>query len=76
MDKMREEFEVWARKEGLPVEWLIDCEFYDARATEVSWQAWQASRAALVVTLPDSHNDWLDKQVVQHALDEAGVSYK
>ena len=83
--KMREEFEAWAVKTkdrfGLP--FFIskdDQDQYVDNATEISWQAWQASRAALVVELPDwfvfgiSSATYMED--VTAALDKAGVSYE
>lgn len=49
---MSNEFEEWARMEGLPLEWLPNFGFYEATRTEQAWMAWQASRQALVVELP------------------------
>jgi len=70
MDKMREEFEEWFFGEsGLSV----NCE-------NASWQAWQASRRALVVELPDFFVSGIDAAVYRDdvlvALDAAGVAYK
>lgn len=65
-EQMRKEFEDWFYND------LSDA----AGLYHLAWQAWQASRAALVVVMPESHNDWLDKQIVEYALDQAGVSYK
>lgn len=66
-EKMREEFDEWTMQYG----------FDDG---EHMWQAWQASRAALVVELPDAmgyplayHEAISD---VEAALDDAGVNYK
>lgn len=63
--KERIEFEEWASADGLPITWLCECGFYDARATEQAWQAWQASRAALVVELPD----WSEYDTPRQAID-------
>lgn len=84
MDKMREEFEAWAKLEGLPTTYLASCGFYDAKATELCWQAWQASRKALVVELPTAFplSDDKDSAEVAYVLDIleklalAGVTYK
>lgn len=40
------------------------------------WIGWQASRAALVVELPESHYGDVRLSCVVDALDIAGVSYK
>jgi hypothetical protein len=55
IEKMREEFEAWARIEmqcSLHREW-IKPEHYAQEVVEFSWRAWQASRAAIEVELPD-----------------------
>lgn len=81
-DKVRAEFEEWAAADGLPITWLCECGFYDARATEQAWQAWQASRAALVVELPVERDGYAQAfscysvDDITDALDAAGVAYK
>lgn len=80
-DKVRAEFEELAAADGLPITWLCECGFYDARATEQAWQAWQASRSSQVVELPSGYKypegvHYLDKDAVESALDAAGVAYK
>lgn len=76
MDKMREEFEVWA----------ISCEMctyldnaeYRHQSTEWAWRAWQSSRAALCVELPGAYNQYecdYKKEVID-TLDGVGVTYK
>lgn len=50
-DKAREEFEAWAKTQ----DWNIDFMWhdgYDAWETKFAFDAWQASRAALVIELP------------------------
>ena len=61
-EKMREEFDAWTIKYG----------FDDG---EHMWQAWQASRAALVVELPEKAA-LMSASSVYAALDGAGVGYK
>lgn len=86
-DKMREEFEAWAVKTkdrfGLPFFISKDDQGqYVDNATEISWQAWQASRAAIVVDLSYlceasyAFSGTCYKSDVEYRLDEAGVSYK
>lgn len=51
-NKMREEFEMWAEKEN---KWLIDRDSFGNYVygfVRDSWNAWQASRQAVVVELP------------------------
>ena len=71
MDKMREEFEVWAFDYGL----------YDEEKV-LAYTAWQASRRALCVDLPQA---WYQDQEgyilnreddIKSALEDAGVKYK
>ncbi|WP_122252638.1 hypothetical protein [Pseudomonas savastanoi] len=64
-DKMREEFEAWAngrygweihdqyRDESERTLSTWNGERYDNRIVEGMWQAWQASREALVIELPE-----------------------
>ena len=79
MDKMREEFEAWGENQyeehwpnlcGRTKENLFDC-YRDA---------WQASRKALVVELPQAFDDEFgeifDSTMIKGALDAAGISYK
>lgn len=86
-EKIREEFEAWFLiVTGVDIELNRDgvgykCE--DGESTRYlsgSWLSWQASRAALVVELPDAtgyplayHEAISD---VEDALDAAGVGYK
>lgn len=76
--KMREEFESWAISCHMCT--YLDGVEYRHQSTELAWMAWQASRAALVVELPDStgcgpayHEAICD---VECSLDDAGVGYK
>lgn len=73
-EQMRKEFEEWAISENFDVS--HSDHRYGNLDTYLAWQTWQASRAAIVVVMPESHNDWLDKQIVEYALEQAGVSYK
>ena len=74
-EKMREEFESWA----------ISCHMctylggveYRHQSTEWAWRAWQASRAALCVELPENcKGKALTVSELHQQLDKAGVSYK
>lgn len=51
-DKIREEFEAWASKQRLPVKKDGVATTYAYKETDIAWQAWKASRAAVVVDLP------------------------
>ena len=91
MDKCREQFEEWAGKQRFNTERLNDCnsnecKWYANAATDMLWDAWQASRQALVVELPEVFDAAKDdaayyeyayhKDDVEKALDSAGVEYK
>lgn len=88
MDKMREEFEEWAVSAGYITKMVIPMTGEDSQKkaiyangqTRSAWKAWQASRKALVVELPDFFVSGIDAAVyrddVIEALDAAGVSYK
>lgn len=62
MDKMREEFEAWAKNEGYYIDTIDDyltaeidglpAGSYRSYEARVSWQAWKASREAILVDLP------------------------
>ena len=53
-EKMREDFELWAVS-NFSMEADVNG-LYQNYLTECVWQAWQASRAALVVELPSFEN--------------------
>lgn len=50
-EKMREDFELWLNDSG-QLSLKEDDGEYSFQHTRFAWQAWQASRAALVVELP------------------------
>ena len=74
MDKIREEFESWLM--GMSLKQI------NAICEDSAWQAWQASRAALVVNTSElrradyyvSGTVYLDD--VEDALDKAGIKYE
>ena len=78
-EKMMDEFKGWAYKSGYDIddaqESADDEKFFVCYDTEASWQAWQASRAALVVELPEKAA-LMSASSVYAALDDAGVGYK
>lgn len=57
-EKMREEFEAWARSEGLPLDPCpcaiehIGLGDYMDEITLAAWSGWKASRESLVIELP------------------------
>ena len=81
-EKMRDEFEVECSKLGWDItrQASANSEYYNHTVVNLCWTFWQASRAALVVELPDStgcgpayHEAICD---VTCSLDDAGVGYK
>lgn len=83
-EKMREEFESWAISCHMCT--YLDGVEYRHQSTEWAWMAWQASRAALVIELPElkSFNasdepDFAYEVAIDDikcSLDDAGVGYK
>jgi hypothetical protein len=74
-EQMRKEFENWAvatkDQFGLPFFVMKDEQGkYIDHAAEISWQAWQASRAGIVVELPD----WSEYDTPRQAIDACGQS--
>ena len=92
MDKMREEFEVWCCKRGYtlkPAETncgIIIEGAYGHPRVQLAWEAWQESRDALCVELPDGsycgfegdsfHAYMCGVESCKDILDEAGVPCK
>ena len=78
MDKIREEFEVWAIKHHFSVTKKPDCASYVHDSTMCAFEGWKASRAALCVELPSAFSmEEVDlKNEICGALYDAGVSYK
>lgn len=85
MDKMQREFEQWAVNFkgtlNLPLFVLKDEDgVYTDGMARMAWIAWQASRAALVVELPEYvadsaiRNKAIDE--IKTKLDKAGIKYK
>ncbi|HCJ7663159.1 TPA: hypothetical protein NV425_005861 [Pseudomonas aeruginosa] len=64
MPDMREEFEAWLlREHGLESEWQDERNCFKDYPAHLAFKAWQASRAALRVELPDDgiedcQRDW------------------
>lgn len=75
MDKLREEFEEWVMNisSGCAELSLTIHGTYDSWDVERYWDAWQASRAAIVVELPPinipSASDTLLKAAIQMAVE-------
>lgn len=80
-DKMREEFEAWAESHAYKTIKSKCGIYYRSASTSAAWRAWKASRAALVVELPDpavahSSVETLYTEDVCNALENSGVSYE
>ena len=83
-EKIREAFELWAISCHMCT--YLDGVEYRHQSTEWAWMAWQASRAALVVELPELESfnasdepDFAYEVAINDikcALDDAGVGYK
>lgn len=83
-EKMREEFESWAISCHMCT--YLDGVEYRHKSTEWAWMAWQASRAALVVELPDEkegryldsyQEGWNDAiSSCEQRIEDCGVSYR
>jgi len=74
MEKMREEFEVWACNYNLKI---ADWGNYADRHVNNMWKAWRASRAALCVELPENCKGMaLTVDEFHKQLNKAGVAYK
>ena len=81
MDKVREEFEKWAKQFfKLDVE---DWGEYIDYETQWAWTVWKASRESIVVKIPkegeaSSFGKYVvyDTDAVKEMLDKAGVSYE
>ncbi|WP_341986875.1 hypothetical protein [Pseudomonas aeruginosa] len=90
MPDMREEFEAWLlREHGLESEWQEERNCFKDYPAHLAFKAWQASRAALRVELPEkmeptrniygnliigSYNAVLD--AVKETLQQAGIEVK
>lgn len=83
MDKVREEFEKWA-KQFFKLE-VEDWGEYVESETQWAWFAWRASRESLCIELPSSYNSDGDPwfagyncalEDVVDILKETGVNYK
>ena len=82
-EKVREEFESWCHSIGFTLKMNAWGNDYAIGYGWEQWQAWQASRSALVVELPSdiSGEHYADGwnaalMCVEGVLEEAGVSYK
>ena len=78
--KMREEFHEWCSSIGFTLKMNALGNDYAIGYGLEQWLVWQASRAALVVELPDSTGCWPAYHEaicdVTCSLDDAGVGYK
>lgn len=80
----QEQFESWFKFHAGPDELhMLDANSagtnYLHPHTDIAWIAWQASRAALVVELPESDafdSTWQFKEASEEALRSAGITVK
>ncbi|MBG4138602.1 hypothetical protein I4929_23730 [Pseudomonas aeruginosa] len=79
---MREEFEAWLlREHGLESEWQDERNCFKDYPAHLAFKAWQASRAALRVELPEPYAFHQEVQTVfrdrvKEALQQAGIEVK
>ena len=77
-DKIREEFEAWAKKE---YPWLVEvADGFTSGILQIMFATWQASRKGIKVELPSYVND-MDSAVmlydsITEQLTAAGISYE
>ena len=74
-EKMREEFHEWCSSIGFTLKMNALGNDYAIGYGLEQWRVWQASRAALVVELPEKAA-LMSASSVYAALDDAGVGYK
>lgn len=78
-DKMREEFEAWANSLFYPLD-SYESGLYVKLLVQDMWAAWQASRAAVVVELPQQSGVNLDwNQAIRYchqAIEASGLKVK
>ena len=72
-EQIRDGFESWCKTLGFNID-KFDGDYIIA-STDWAWKIWQASRAALVVELPEKAA-LMSASSVYAALDDAGVGYK
>ena len=86
-EKMREEFHKWCDSQGFASDRYEMCDLgekykhlcgeYVIPDSRIMWMAWQASRAALCIELPENCKGMaLTVDEFHKQLDKAGVSYK
>ena len=75
MSEIRVEFELFAKEYNLT---LTSSGYYVDRVVRKMWEAWQASREALKVKLPDcAHDPARDAiELVMLELDKLGIIYE
>lgn len=84
MDKMREDFEAWFKPKKIAMQMRGISSLRTVRLHQRQWEAWQASRKALVVTVPDKvmEEDEFDKghncaiDYCTEAIRAAGITVK
>lgn len=82
MDKVREQYEKWAVEESMILDMDVIsgqvADWYKCDITDAAWGAWKASRAALVVELPEGNyhsvTEYENELVIR--LEKAGIKYE
>lgn len=81
-DKMREEFETWAKSKYMPLR-LDSTGEYWVETTQSAWEGWRQSRAALVIELPQGgyfagydNERMMESRDVREAIEAVGVKVK
>jgi hypothetical protein len=70
-EQMRKEFEAWAKAKGVAIDFGgFRINEYNNIFAQMYWEGWQASRAAIVVELPD----WSEYDTPRQAIDACGQS--
>lgn len=72
MDKLREEFKKWFNEEM-----VLHISASNETVVRLMWKAWKASRASIVVELPEMEDfELLDGYKVRESLRSIGLSIK
>lgn len=82
MTEMQKQFEEWAKSVSHNMASSERADLpYLSYETQIAYEAWQASRAAIVVKLPSFFSDRYESEIcftdeVEKSLDDEGVSYE
>ncbi|MRT13682.1 hypothetical protein GJV07_15480 [Enterobacteriaceae bacterium RIT711] len=85
VEDSRADFEAWMTDEqwfhGSDFEWDDGRNCYSQFGIHIAYKAWQASRAAIVVELPEPYDDghgnlWLPQDATANGIRAAGITVK